>query len=79
MDLHYLEGRLEHAKALEADIVKVDIEEYASGIKELHENTKLQARLYEKEQLIQKLEAELRFFKTRIEEMLSDIENNNWR
>lgn len=78
MDLHYLEGRLEHAKALEADIVKVDIEEYSSAIKELHENTRLQAQIYEKDQLIQKLEAELRFFKARIEEMISDINNNNW-
>lgn len=30
MDIKYLKGRFEHAKSLDADIVKINIEEFAS-------------------------------------------------
>ena len=30
MNINYLKGRFEHAKALESDVVKIDIEEMAS-------------------------------------------------
>lgn len=44
MDIDYLRGRFEHAKALEADVVKVDIEQFADLLEWIDEEPKRMSR-----------------------------------
>lgn len=37
MNIQYLKGRFEHAQAMNADVVKIDIEEFASLLKWIDE------------------------------------------
>ena len=59
MNMDYLKGRLEHAKALEADVVKVDIEEFASVLAALEQMDNLKVELWKKNERVRDLEEKI--------------------
>lgn len=79
MDMSYLRGRLDQAKAADADIVKVDIEEFASLLDTVEKYPQEWSKAYEqgKEAMSIKMLHRIHQVRDIFNELVSLVENGN--